>query len=102
MRRKQEVNHYWRSTKSWYAANRLPQEWVEEVYFYTIDPDAEMAMRWYALAGELAPRLEVFVQSAAGLASLPELLAKLGEIGAANADKALSPERFCHLLDEYG
>ena len=98
-----EEKHYVRTTKAWYwRENRIEREWVDEVYFYTANPWGEMAMRWRDIGGEIAPRLEVYIQSAHALSSLSGLISDLGQVSKHRKDKQFSPEKFCQLLERSG
>jgi len=98
-----EKNHYVRTTKAWYwRENQIERKWVDEVYFYTDDPWGEMAMRWHDIGGEIAPRLEVYIQSAYALSSLSGLITDLGRVSKDKEDDQFSPEKFCQLLEHNG
>lgn len=96
-------SHYVITRKAWYwQETDVEHAWVDEVYFYTVDPSGEMVMRWYALGdGTLpSPRLEVFIESAYAFASLPEILGGLAYF--ARCTEEMTRQDFCELLGKYG
>ncbi len=96
-----EGKHYIRTMQAWYANSQPEHRWVEEIYFYNDDPYGEMAMRWYDLgSGNIAPRLEVYLQSAFAYMALTNLQSILAHISAEKGN--IDPEQFCRILDRCG
>lgn len=80
----------------------LPEHCVAEVHFGLYSPDGgasgEMAMQWYRLGGNVAPTLEIFDDAWSALATMPDLIAALGE----RDDQNITPQAFCELLLSLG
>lgn len=88
--------------RAWYASQLATERHIDEVMFGLYCPDGgtsgEMAMRWYDLGRDKAPRLEAFDDAWSALAQFPDLIAALGEIDGRN----ITPEDFCRLLIRLG
>jgi hypothetical protein len=92
---------FYRSSKAWYADDRLRGE--PEIMFglYADDGEgciAEMAVRWYNLGSGLSPKLECFDDSWAVLATFTDLIAELGR----HDSRKITEGQFAALLKKLG
>ena len=86
------------SSRAWYRSVAPENEIVFGMYYPDGGTDGEMSMRWYDLGGSEVPRLEVYDDSWAVLASFSDLLATLATWDDENIDQEL----FVKILLEHG
>jgi hypothetical protein len=93
-----EGKHYIHTTKAWYYADWAPQEWQDEIRFFT-EGSGAMYMRWYARPN-LTSRLEVNIGEMYALTTQTELLSTLAHI--AVSGEKMAPDDFREILEECG
>ena len=112
------VRGYCHHAAAWYANNVPAGEAVDDVIFGLYHPGGgtagEMRMAWYPVGDGISPRLEIWDEAWALLAQMPEVLAALASIGAAqsaikqaprrrrDANPEITPEQLCAVLERLG
>ncbi len=98
----QPIRAFHWSTRAWYASVCHRPDVVESIMFGHYNPEGgttgEMEMRWENLGGNACPRLCVFDDAWAVLATFPDLIARLGELD----NQRITAEAFVALLLSLG
>ena len=105
MKKKHEKNirGFYHLSKAWYGKVNLEYTNIKDIvtfghYCSGGGTSGEMSMKWYKLAGDFVPRLEVFNDAWHILSIFTDLIQALGKVD----DQNIDPSEFCEILLSLG
>ena len=103
---KGDIKGFTQLSKAWYGdVNLKNAKYSDQIMigFYCKDggTSGELAVTWAMLAGELTPRIEIFLDGCSALSNMPELIKSLSEY---DVDGKINPtpDEFSTMLESIG